>query len=209
MVAMSGGKDSYAHAACCCAPCRRGRRSASIWSRSTSTRGSRATTARRSNAGSQAEGIPLQDPTREHLRDRHRQDPRGEDLLLALLPAAARHPLPRGRRARLQQDRARPSPRRRARDAAPEPVLRRQAGVDAAASDHRRRPLRRHPPARLRRGEPIWPRFAAERGFPILPCLLCGSQDEAQRKQMKALLDELETQAPAPCARRCSPRSAT
>ena len=38
--------------------------------------------------------------------------------------------------------------------------------------------------------------FAAERKFPILPCKLCGSQDEAQRKQMKALLNELESKHP-------------
>ena len=38
--------------------------------------------------------------------------------------------------------------------------------------------------------------FAAERRFPILPCRLCGSQDEAQRKQMKALLTELEEKHP-------------
>jgi tRNA 2-thiocytidine biosynthesis protein TtcA len=38
--------------------------------------------------------------------------------------------------------------------------------------------------------------FAAERKFPILPCLLCGSQDNAQRKQMKALLAELERKHP-------------
>ena len=46
------------------------------------------------------------------------------------------------------------------------------------------------------RREPIWPRFAEERAFPILPCNLCGSQDEAQRKQMKALLTELERKHP-------------
>jgi tRNA 2-thiocytidine biosynthesis protein TtcA len=38
--------------------------------------------------------------------------------------------------------------------------------------------------------------LAAARGFPILPCKLCGSQDEAQRKQMKALLTELERKHP-------------
>jgi len=38
--------------------------------------------------------------------------------------------------------------------------------------------------------------FAAERKFPILPCKLCGSQDEAQRKQMKALLNDLESKHP-------------
>jgi tRNA 2-thiocytidine biosynthesis protein TtcA len=38
--------------------------------------------------------------------------------------------------------------------------------------------------------------LAAARRFPILPCKLCGSQDEAQRKQMKALLAELERKHP-------------
>jgi tRNA 2-thiocytidine biosynthesis protein TtcA len=38
--------------------------------------------------------------------------------------------------------------------------------------------------------------FAAERNFPILPCLLCGSQENAQRKQMKALLADMEKRHP-------------
>ena len=38
--------------------------------------------------------------------------------------------------------------------------------------------------------------FAEQRKFPILPCLLCGSQENAQRKQMKALLTELERKHP-------------
>ncbi len=38
--------------------------------------------------------------------------------------------------------------------------------------------------------------FAVERRFPILPCNLCGSQSEAQRKQMKALLTDLEAKHP-------------
>jgi tRNA 2-thiocytidine biosynthesis protein TtcA len=38
--------------------------------------------------------------------------------------------------------------------------------------------------------------FAAERRFPILPCNLCGSQEQAQRKQMKALLTSLEAKNP-------------
>jgi len=38
--------------------------------------------------------------------------------------------------------------------------------------------------------------MAAARRFPILPCNLCGSQSEAQRKQMKALLTELDTKNP-------------
>lgn len=38
--------------------------------------------------------------------------------------------------------------------------------------------------------------FSAARQFPILPCNLCGSQSEAQRKQMKALLGRLEQTNP-------------
>ncbi len=38
--------------------------------------------------------------------------------------------------------------------------------------------------------------LAEARGFPILPCKLCGSQEDAQRKQMKALLAELERKNP-------------
>jgi tRNA 2-thiocytidine biosynthesis protein TtcA len=38
--------------------------------------------------------------------------------------------------------------------------------------------------------------FAAERAFPILPCNLCGSQSQAQRKQVKTLLARLESEHP-------------
>jgi tRNA 2-thiocytidine biosynthesis protein TtcA len=38
--------------------------------------------------------------------------------------------------------------------------------------------------------------LARRRGFPILPCNLCGSQSEAQRKQMKVLLADLERKHP-------------
>ena len=38
--------------------------------------------------------------------------------------------------------------------------------------------------------------YAAERAFPILPCNLCGSQENAQRKQMKALLARMESEHP-------------
>jgi tRNA 2-thiocytidine biosynthesis protein TtcA len=38
--------------------------------------------------------------------------------------------------------------------------------------------------------------YAKERAFPILPCNLCGSQENAQRKQVKALLTRLEAEHP-------------
>ena len=102
----------------------------------------------------EAEGVPYRDPARGHLLDRHRQDPCREDLLLALLAPAPRHPVQGGERPRLQQDRARPPPRRHARDGAAEPVLRRQAGGDAGAPDQRRRAPRGDPAADLLRRGP-------------------------------------------------------
>ncbi len=66
----------------------------------------------------------LQEPRRAlphrgagHLLDRQARDPRGQDDVQPVLAAAPRHPLPRGRRARRDQDRARPPPRRHAADA--------------------------------------------------------------------------------------------
>ncbi len=38
--------------------------------------------------------------------------------------------------------------------------------------------------------------YASLRGFPILPCDLCGSQEQLWRKQVKALLSDLEKRAP-------------
>jgi tRNA 2-thiocytidine biosynthesis protein TtcA len=44
--------------------------------------------------------------------------------------------------------------------------------------------------------EPQIARFAELQGFPILPCDLCGSQENLQRKQMQRLLDTMETTNP-------------
>ncbi len=39
-------------------------------------------------------------------------------------------------------------------------------------------------------------RFSELQGFPILPCDLCGSQENLQRKQMQRLLDSMDAQNP-------------
>lgn len=39
-------------------------------------------------------------------------------------------------------------------------------------------------------------RYAELRGFPIIPCDLCGSQDDLKRKEVKALLSQWETRSP-------------
>lgn len=39
-------------------------------------------------------------------------------------------------------------------------------------------------------------KFASSMGYPIIPCDLCGSQDGLQRQQIKAMLDQWETNAP-------------
>jgi tRNA 2-thiocytidine biosynthesis protein TtcA len=44
--------------------------------------------------------------------------------------------------------------------------------------------------------EPRIAEFAREQAFPILPCDLCGSQDNLMRQQVKALLKTMEASAP-------------
>ena len=38
--------------------------------------------------------------------------------------------------------------------------------------------------------------FAALKGYPIIPCNLCGSQENLQRVQMKAMLNQWDTDFP-------------
>jgi tRNA 2-thiocytidine biosynthesis protein TtcA len=39
--------------------------------------------------------------------------------------------------------------------------------------------------------------YAEQKGFPIIPCNLCGSQEHLQRKQVRRMMDEWERQHPA------------
>jgi tRNA 2-thiocytidine biosynthesis protein TtcA len=39
--------------------------------------------------------------------------------------------------------------------------------------------------------------YAAQKGFPIIPCNLCGSQEHLQRRQVRRMMDEWEKQHPA------------
>jgi tRNA 2-thiocytidine biosynthesis protein TtcA len=38
--------------------------------------------------------------------------------------------------------------------------------------------------------------YAEQRGFPIIPCNLCGSQEQLQRKQVRRMMDEWQRQHP-------------
>ena len=97
MVAVSGGKDSYALpelllrlAEARADPLRAHRRA-------TSTRATRATPAHLLTRVHRRRTATHSTSARGHLLGRHRQHPRGQDLLLALLAPAPRHPLPRSR----------------------------------------------------------------------------------------------------------------
>jgi len=48
-------------------------------------------------------------------------------------------------------------------------------------------------------------RWASLRGFPIIPCDLCGSQENLKRREMKAMLREWETRFPAAAMQAVAP----
>ena len=128
------------------------------------------------------EGHDFRDGRRGHLLDRQGEDPRGQDLLLALLAPSPRHPLSRRARARLQRIAL-----GHHRDDVLQTLLLNLffAGQLAAmppklVADEGR--LRRDPTARLLRRGGHRARSPRREAFPILPCDLCGSQDNLQRK---------------------------
>jgi tRNA 2-thiocytidine biosynthesis protein TtcA len=95
-------------------------------------------------------------------------------------------------RERLHQDRAGPPPRRPGGHLLPQPVLPRQAQVrHAAEAAVRRRQARGDPPAGLRARNDI-AAYAEAKQFPIIPCNLCGSQENLQRKQVKKMMAQWE-----------------
>ena len=97
-------------------------------------------------------GRSLPDAASRHLLGGAPARAGGEDHLPRVLAAPPRRPLQRRGRDGLHEDRARPSPRRPRRDAAPLRALLRRAEEHAAEAPLRRRPERGHPPALLRRG---------------------------------------------------------
>jgi tRNA 2-thiocytidine biosynthesis protein TtcA len=126
-------------------------------------------------------GVPFHIENQDTYSIVKRQDPRGKTMC-SLCSACAAASCTAWPTSWAHQDRAGPPPRRHAADALPQHVLRRQAQGHAAQAGQRRRPPRGDPPAGLRGRER--PDRWAEHAFPIIPCNLCGSQENLQRKQV-------------------------
>ena len=136
MVGVSGGKDSHTLLEAAARPAAAfsgALRAARGHPRPGAPRLPRSTAGRALCAGRGA--VPT--PPRGHLLHRPGEDAAGEDDVHRLLATAAGHPLQRGGGARLQQDRPRPPPRRRGRDVAPQPLLRRDAARGCRPSSAR------------------------------------------------------------------------
>ncbi len=115
--------------------------------------------------------------------------PRQNLLLPVLAPAPGQH-LSLCRPARLHQDRPGPSPRRPHSKPAHVHPLQRRDPLHAAQAAHGQPPPYRHPPHGLLPGTGHRA-YAAEQDFPLIPCNLCGTQDNLARQRVKRLIEEL------------------
>ena len=168
----------------------------SSWSRSTSTRSSRAFPAHVLPDYLTALGVPFHIIEQDTYSVVKRVIPEGKTMC-GLCSRLRRGALYRyAARERRHQDRARPPSRRHRRDALPQHVLRRQAQGDAAEAAVRRRPARRDPAARLRAPSATSSATRARGEFPIIPCNLCGSQENLQRAAVKKMLATWEREHP-------------
>ena len=107
----------------------------------------------------------------------------------------AGHPVPRGQRTGRDQDRAGPPSRRHPGHLLPEPVLRRQdQGMPPKlVSDDGRHTVIR-PLAYVPESDLI--AYAELKQFPIIPCNLCGSQENLKRKEVGRMIQEWDRKHP-------------
>lgn len=120
---------------------------------------------------------------------------RKENHLLAVLSPASRHPLSYRHRARGDQDRPRPSSRRYPADA----VLNmfyggKMKGMPPKLMSDDGKHIVIRPLAYCR--EKDIERFSRAKGFPIIPCNLCGSQPNLQRQVIADMLRDWDKRYP-------------
>ncbi len=133
--------------------------------------------------------------------------PEGGTPTWPVLAPAPRHPLQRGAAPQVQQDRARPPPRRHVADLFLNMFFggKLKGMPPKLTSDNGEfiviRPLAYVPEKDL-------VRWAEHRQFPIIPCNLCGSQENLQRQVVGDMLREWRRNTPA-ASRTCSPRCRT
>jgi tRNA 2-thiocytidine biosynthesis protein TtcA len=185
MVCLSGGKDSYAMLDVL-RRCSAVRRCASSSSPCTWTRSSRATRRRFCRITSRL-GIEYHILEKDTYSVVKVRDSRGQDHLRSVLAPAARHAVRFRRGDRRDAHRPGAPPRRHRRDPVSQHVFRRQPQGHAAEAAVGRRQKRGDPAPGLL-PESDLARYAAGREFPIIPCNLCGSQDNLQRVAIKKML---------------------